>query len=231
MEIFWRLAFSHLLGDFTFQSNYLAAWKRRNQSGLLVHMAFHLFLYVLMTWPYLNRVWVGTSRFTLTGWACIFLICALHYLEDWWRVWNVNHILPDNFLYYFWDQVIHLVVIFAVSPVPDGLPLSRWPALGCLFVLTTHCATVTIYYIEKAFYGTDYPPTEEKYLSMLIRMAETACFLLPGILWIGMVLFMAYRMCWHIYKKRLDFSWTSILLGNVIVLICGAAARYVFYTF
>ena len=230
MEIFWRLVLGHLLADFTFQTNYIAAWKRRSPWGLLVHVTLHPLFYIALTWPYLDYTWVRTPWLSLTGWACIALIYVIHYLEDWWRVWNVNHGVRDNLLFYLWDQVIHLIVIFAVVPVPDGLPLHKWPLLGCLFVLTTHCATVTIYYVEKTFYGVDFPPTEEKYVSMLIRLAETACFLLPGYWWVALVAFMVYRLGWHVYKRRLDLSWTGLLLSNVIVVACGFAARTVFYS-
>ena len=229
MEIFWRLAFGHFLSDFTFQSNYIAAWKRRSIWGMLVHVALHPLVYIVLTWPYINDIWVDTRWVELNGWGSIFLVTIAHFLEDEWRVWSMRRGAPDNFLFYAWDQVIHLVVLFALSPMSDSFVQSKWPILGCLFVLATHFATVTIYFFEKDIYGRDFPATEEKYISMLYRLGALLCFMLPGYWWMGLVFFMVGRLSWLIYKRRFDFSWTSYLLGSFFAIACGAAARYVVY--
>lgn len=229
MDIFWRLAFGHLLGDFTLQTNCIAAWKRRSLAGLFVHATLHPVLYVILARPYLNQVWVRVSSLPLNGWVCIFLIYVTHFLEDEWRVWSVNRGAPDNFLFYVWDQVIHLVILFAFSPMSDRLVSSKWPILGCLFVLVTHFSTVTVYYIEKDIYGSNYPLTEEKYMSMVYRLAAALCFLLPGSWWVFIMTMIIGRFTWHIYQKHFDFSWTSTLLGNILVIVCGTLARFVLY--
>lgn len=121
MEIFWRLILGHLVADFTLQTNYIAAWKRRNLWGLLAHCAIHPIVYALLLWNYLGRVWVEAGPFRLTGCACVLLIFLAHLAEDQWRIWSVTaHNAPDNTVFYLWDQVIHYSIIFAFSPVIDG---------------------------------------------------------------------------------------------------------------
>ena len=46
MVIFWRLLLGHLLADFTFQSNFINAWKRKSIWGMLGHCAMHPIAYV-----------------------------------------------------------------------------------------------------------------------------------------------------------------------------------------
>jgi hypothetical protein len=65
---------------------------------------------------------------------------------------------------------------------------------------------------------------------MLVRLAETACFMLPGYWWILLVAAMIGRLSWHIHKHRLDLSWTGVFLSNIIVVLCGFLARHVYYS-
>jgi hypothetical protein len=74
MDIFCRLLFGHLLADFTFQTNYLAEWKRQRFGGLLVHVAIHPVCYTVLTWPFLNSVWVTYGKFSLNDWLGAILI-------------------------------------------------------------------------------------------------------------------------------------------------------------
>lgn len=121
MEIFWRLILGHLISDFTLQTNYVAAWKRRSIWGLLVHCATHPIIYVILTWNYLTQVWIEIGPLKLTGLACILLIFITHVIEDEWRIWSVlKKGAPDNTFFYAWDQVIHYAIIFAMAPVIEG---------------------------------------------------------------------------------------------------------------
>lgn len=121
MEMFWRLVMGHLIGDFTLQTNYIAAWKRKNLTGMLVHCAIHPLIYSLFLWNYMGQVWVQVGPLALTGWACAAIIFATHFAEDQWRVWSVSKKdTRDNTFFYIWDQVIHYVVLFSMSPSIDG---------------------------------------------------------------------------------------------------------------
>jgi hypothetical protein len=134
MEIFWRLVLGHLISDFTLQTNYIAAWKRRSFWGLLVHCAIHPILYAVLTWKYLNQVWIQLGPIELTGTACLVIIFVTHFIEDEWRIWSVlKRGSPDNTFFYFWDQIIHYAVLFAMSPVVEGattkLQFLRYPSI------------------------------------------------------------------------------------------------------
>jgi hypothetical protein len=181
MDIFWLLLLGHMVADFTCQTNYIAAWKRRSVWGLAAHVTTHPIVYIALLWPYLNDVWVDTRWLQLNGWACLGVIYVTHFLEDYWRIWSVmKHGAPDNLLFYLWDQAIHIVVLYALAPDKGPMIEKAWPVLGCLVVGVTHFATVTVYFIEKDLWGRGFPDDAEKYGGMLQRLAVFACLLLPG---------------------------------------------------
>ena len=121
MEIFWRLVLGHLIGDFTLQTNHIAAWKRRNILGMIVHCGIHPVIYSVLLWSYMGQTWVQAGPLPLTGWACVFVIFAAHFIEDQWRVWSVlKRNAPDNTFFYIWDQVIHYAVLFSMAPAVEG---------------------------------------------------------------------------------------------------------------
>ena len=111
----------HLIGDFTLQTNYIANWKRRNLIGMLAHCGIHPVLYSLILWNYMGQVWLKVGPLALTGWVCVVIIFVTHFMEDQWRVSSViRKEGRDNTFFYIWDQVIHYVILFSVSPAIDG---------------------------------------------------------------------------------------------------------------
>lgn len=228
MEVFWLLALGHFLGDFTFQTNYIAAWKRRNVWGLFTHASIHLLLCVILCWPYLNNIWIDTPAIKLNGWSCILLAYILHIFEDEWRIWSVTKRgAPDNTIFYLWDQVIHFVALLAISPVTDiGFIGPKWPIIGCLLVLPTHFATVTIFFLEKDIFKREFPQTDEKYITMVERLGVTGCFFLPGYMWLLFVPLIAGRFFWHKIKRRFDYTWTNLVVGNTIAITCGIIIKF-----
>lgn len=235
MAIFWRLMFGHLLSDFTFQTNFINRWKRSSVYGMLAHCLTHPVAYIILTWPYLGEPWVDLGFLKLNGWTCVALVFVAHFIEDYWRVFTIfKYNTPDNTLYFIWDQVIHYAVIFAVIPVsmrggPIDLFPEKWPILGCLFVLVTHACTVLVYFIEKDLYDKMFPDTQEKYLTMLERLILALCFLVPGnffpILAVGWLSVMHYMRV----KRYVDFSRFGFALGATVAVLCGLAARYIWY--
>ncbi len=264
MEIFWRLVLGHLIGDFTLQTNYIAAWKRRNIWGLMAHCGIHPIIYAVLCARYLNSVWMEVGPIQLTGTTCIFIIFITHLIEDEWRIWSVlKKGAPDNTFFYLWDQVIHYAVLFAISPVVEGAtskfgilyypPIAnilaaelapemgvwdrfinivhneQWVFVGMLLVIVTHFTTVTIYFIEKDFFGGDYPAPQEKYISMAERLLVMSCFLLPGLWMLSVVAVWLARAFIYKVRRVYNFSWTSILIGNITAVFCGLIARAIIY--
>jgi hypothetical protein len=132
----------------------------------------------------------------------------------------------DNTLFYVWDQAVHVLALFLCSPGTIYPLTESWPLLGILFVCVTHFATVTIWFIEKDIYGRDYPETEEKYISILQRLVVWLSFFLPhpwSWVVLGVVLFTFGR---HVLTRRIDFSWASVIMGNMIAIACGIIGRF-----
>lgn len=226
MEIFFRLVFGHLLADFTLQTNYIARWKRDSIYGLLVHVFIHPICYIPLTWPYLGQTWITYGGVALGGWTCVAIASALHFVADWIRIRLINNGWPDNTVFYFSDQIIHLTVLYFLTPFSTQGIVDSWPILGILFVGVTHFSTVTVWFIEKDIYGRSFPETEEKYLSMLQRLVIWLFFFLPSPWWfvgptVSLVLYGN-----HIRSKKIDFSWTSVILGNTFAVVAGLVARF-----
>lgn len=226
----------HFLADFTFQTDTINRWKRTSVWGMLAHCAIHPVCYVALTWPFLRDVWVDTP-FALKGWACILIVFVTHFVEDQWRVNSIfRYNTPDNTLYFFWDQVIHYAVIFAVIPVgirsQQSLSLvpEAWPVLGCLFVLVTHACTVLIYFIEKDLYGKLFPRIEEKIVTMAERLVLALLSMVPGNAWMVLVLAWVSLMHYARSKRLMDLSWLSFYVGSAVAVLCGLAARLVYYS-
>lgn len=226
MEIFCRLLFGHLLADFTFQTNFIADWKRRSKAGLLVHVGIHPLCYLVLLWPFLTDVWTRPLGLPLYGWLSIVIATLLHYVEDAFRVSRIAKGWTDNTLFYFWDQAIHIVILFLLSPWRSQSLLTSWPILGVLFVTVTHFATVTIWFVEKDIYGRNYPETEEKYISILQRLVVWLAFFLPHPWWLFVLLFVMVSFGRHVWTRRVDFSWTSVVMGNALAVVCGLASRF-----
>ncbi|MBI4377409.1 MAG: DUF3307 domain-containing protein [Elusimicrobia bacterium] len=233
MIIFWRLLFGHLLADFTFQFNVVNRWKRSSLWGMLLHCATHPVFYLWFTWPYINEVWVELPGVAgLRGWGCILIVFALHFIEDQWRVFTIfRYRTPDNTLYFLWDQFIHYAVIFLVIPHGGAAELmpETWPVLGCLFVFVTHASTVLIYFIEKDLYDREFPGTQEKYFMMAERLVLAGCMLIPGLAWPALGAAWLGVM-YYVRKRRLmDVSWFSLWSGAAVAVLCGLAARMIYY--
>ncbi len=260
MEIFWRLVLGHLIGDFTLQTNYIAAWKRRSLAGMIVHCAIHPVLYALLLWNYMGRIWLEVGPLSLSGWACVFIIFASHFIEDQWRVWSVlKRNAPDNTFFYVWDQVIHYAVLFIIAPsiegatskygflryppIADFLPLDQaqglslwdrfmtvsvpepWVLAAILIVIVTHFTTVSIYFVEKDFFGKDFPGDAEKYIGMAERLAVTLAFLLPGHWSLAAAgVWLAYQIVGKI-RKTSAASWTNLGIGYGTAVLCGLLIR------
>ena len=230
--------FGPLLCGFTFQTNFINRWKRTSQWGLLVHCLMHPVAYLILTWPFLGDVWIENPFFHFNGWSCIAIIFVTHYLEDWWRVYTIRKYgMPDNTLFFAWDQIIHYAVIFSVAPLavtslgatPGFFP-EKWPVLGCLFVLITHTCTVLVYFLEKDIDGADYPGQDEKYLAMAERLVLALCFLFPAALGAGVLAAGWLGVMFFLRRRRLfDLTTFTFYTGAAVAVLCGLAARFVYY--
>jgi hypothetical protein len=229
MEIFWRLILAHFIADFSLQTNRIAQWKRSSEWGMLVHILTHPVVSVVLVWPYLSQPWVQTPWFSINGWVAVSLIAVLHYLEDEWRVWSIQHTgSPDSTGFFLWDQVVHYTVILALSPTAITSPTPDWVMVALCFVMLAHFTSVLIYFIENDLWGKSNVLEGKKYNFMTERIVGAALFLLPGMWMLLAVLWLA----WMAYKQLSlseERTWVHRLIGTAGTILLGLTARGFLY--
>lgn len=225
MGIFWRLVLAHFIADFTFQTNKVADWKRKSSVGMIIHIATHPIVTAILVWPYLSMPWVTTRYFSLNGWICILLLTFLHWLEDIWRVWSIQHTgTPDNTAFFAWDQVVHVTMILAFSPTQKDAPTETWVILLLCLVLLTHFTSVLIYFLENDLWGSSQVLEFGKYRYMGERVIGASLFLLPGpffLLAFGWLGWIGYLY----YKKSQERTWVHLVVGSTSVILLGLVTR------
>ncbi len=225
MAIFWRLVLAHFIADFTLQTNKVAEWKRHSRWGMFVHVMTHPIVSVALTWPYLSWPWVQTRWFHLDGWVCIVLLALLHWLQDEWRVWSIQETgSPDSTGFFLWDQVVHLALILAFSPIIPTAKPDTWVLPILAVVLLTHFISVLVFFLENDLVGASHVLDERKYRYIAERLFGASLFLLPGIwfllalAWLGWIGYLAYR-------KTEERTWVHLVVGNASVVLLGLLVR------
>ena len=229
--LFWRLILAHLLTDFTFQTNFIASWKRKNVWGCIAHSSVFLIWGYVLCYGYLTDVWVSIGgAVIIQGWMAILLLTITHFFEDEWRVWTIQKLSsPDSFPFFLWDQFIHILLIFIFAPQNVSLYPEKWVLLLILFILTTHFSTIFIYYAEKYIYGNSEIKSIKKYVSMATRLLLGLSLLLPGkIALIFIVVFLFAEITFRFWQKN-NFSWINSIVGNCMAVFFGIIARLIYY--
>lgn len=230
MYFFWRLFLAHLLGDFTFQTNRIARWKREDVSGVFFHVLIFLFFAVLINYEYLPR-----KDFALA----LLALGVTHLIEDQWRVVSVNKYHSyDNLGLFLYDQFIHILLIFVLAPPdpPHYLKPEKWVLLGIVFVAATHFSTIFIFFFKKMFDQNAAIVTQEKYQGIVERLIVGACFLIPGpIYWVTLpvivCLVIAQRLSVKNLRKDLDYSALNLALSNGLAVLFSILARFIYLSY
>lgn len=234
MVIFWRLVLAHLLSDFTFQTDFINRWKRRSVWGMLVHCLIHLLVAFALTHRYINLVWVRAGGMELKGWMCVLILGIVHFIEDEVRVLMMRRLrTSDGTWSFLFDQLVHIVVIFTLSPMyavtmAGTLFPEKWVVLLCLCVGVTHALTVFVYFLEKDLYGAQFPEFDEKYLVMAERLVLWGFFLLPGYWWVPFLALWVAHIFYLRKKRVVDFSKAGLYVGVFMTFLLGTAARWVY---
>ncbi|MBN1823880.1 MAG: DUF3307 domain-containing protein [Endomicrobiales bacterium] len=233
MQILWRLVLAHFLADFTLQTNFIADWKRRNVLGGFTHSFIFFVCGVALCFNYLGDTWLNIGNIVaLNGWVSLSILTFLHFLEDEWRGWTIKKLnTPDNFFFFIWDQFIHLLLIFVFFPNQIGIYPEKWVLFAILFILATHFTSVFVYFLEKDLFGDSKVLVVEKYYSMAERLATAFCLLLPGawgfsFLGVWLLMVFVYR-----YLRVKEYSLLNIVVGNLMAVLFGFAARVIYYKF
>jgi len=233
MVIFWRLVLAHLLADFTLQFDIVNRLKRKSGWGMLIHCLTHLVTSVALTWQYLGDVWFTAGGLAVNGWQALLLMFVVHYAVDELRVYSMKSWYKDNTLSFLVDQIVHVYVLFLISPIvvpePGLLMGETWAAIGSMLVLVTHFTTVLIYFVEKDLFGKTFPAFDEKYFLIFERVVIWAFFFAAGYWW---TVFAAAWIAQLFYVKRkriMDLSGLNVWISVFMAVLTGFWTRYVYY--
>ena len=101
--------------------------------------------------------------------------------------------------------------------------------VAIFFVLVTHFTKIFIYYVEKDILMYKNVFVHEKPLLMIERVITWAIFLLPGWWSLGLLVIWIELLVIKHLRLGYSFSWTSILLGNILAVIFGFLTKIVIY--
>jgi hypothetical protein len=221
MLIFWRLLLAHFIADFTLQTNKIAQWKRVSRWGMVVHVICHPVMYAIFVWPYLAQEWVNVFDVSLNGWSCIALITLLHGIEDQWRVWMIRRGAPDNTAFLFWDQAVHIAVLWAFAPRLIGMNPEAWVEASLGFVFLAHVTSVIIFFVENDLGYRSTVLEQSKYRYMAERLVGAGLFLLPSV---GFLLGFAW-IAWLMVRYHGTRTWAHLWIANTTVATIGLSLR------
>jgi hypothetical protein len=234
MVIFWRLLLSHLLADFTLQFDVVNRLKRKNAWGMSLHCLTHLATAVVLTYSRLWDVWFRLGPVQVNGWAALALMLAIHFMVDELRIYSMKKMgYPDGTVSFLIDQVIHVYVLFMISPMirPGGdffMP-EKWVGIIVMSVLVTHVTTVLIYFIEKDLFGKGFPAFDEKYFLIFERAVLWSFFFASGWWWLPFTSAWAVQIFYIRWKRILDLSLVNILLSLGLTSAIGLWTRYIYF--
>jgi len=234
MIIFWRLLLSHLLADFTLQFDIISVMKRRNLWGMLIHCLTHFVVSVAMTWEYLPDTWLRIGPLAVNGWGALVIMLVVHFAVDELRIYSMKTLrYKDNTVSFVADQLLHLYVLFMITPViipePGLLLGEKWAAIGCMLVLVTHFTTVLIYFFEKDLSGKSFPQFDEKYFLIFERLVLWAFFFAAGYWWVPFAFAWIFQFFYIKRKRIIDMSRVNVWLSVTISVGLGIWTRYAYY--
>jgi hypothetical protein len=118
--IFLDLIIAHLLGDFVFQSNDLIQKKYKTWVGTFQHVCIITLFTVLALMPY----WEHRETWVVVG-----TIFGVHFVQDWLKIaYDINFNQKKSTLPFFVDQILHVTLIYFLSPMLEGLAPLALPA-------------------------------------------------------------------------------------------------------
>jgi hypothetical protein len=184
---------AHLLGDYLFQTEYIARWKARSLTGVLVHGGI-VTATTLACAALVDPSW----------WRYALLIGLIHTTIDVVRARLLRISNPTwEMTWYLLDQIAHVTVIVAVMVISGN---NSWTELTSLakslvspsllfyligYLLLMHPAWVLLRFIARGVWGSKAAPTlqqGEKYGPMAERVLVATCVLLGQFYLIPLVL-------------------------------------------
>ena len=232
MLIFWRLFLSHLLADFTLQFDIVNTLKRRCVWGMAIHCLTHFVVSAALTYRYLGDVWFSFGVVKVNGWWALVLMLVVHFIIDELRIYGMKHLhYRDGTVSFLVDQFLHIYLLFLISPIVDvGLFMAeKWTGLLTMSVLVTHVTTVTIYFVEKDFFGRQFPSFDEKYFLIFERVVLWSFFFASGWWCLPFAAAWVVQLFYIRMKRIIDLSLTNIVLSLVLTSAIGLWTRYIYF--
>ena len=176
--------FAHLMGDYVFQGDRIAAWKSRSAWGVLAHGG------IVTLWT-----WLCSLPFDLDWWPYALLIGAIHIAIDLAKTRFRRGEPGLALLLYLLDQAMHALVIVAVvrwsgwmdvrpaaTALGTWLQADHWLAYLIAYALLSMPAWVLVHFLVSGTgaVSTSMPGRQgERYVGMLER-GLIATFVLMG---------------------------------------------------
>lgn len=150
---FLHLILAHLLGDFVFQSNDLIQKKYKSWTGTFQHVCIIGAFTILALLPYWHQ---------REAWLVIGAIFAVHFVQDCLKIeLDARYNKKKSTFPFFADQVLHVSLIYFLSPWLDGLaPLDLPNWLNALY----SSEMVVVYFIGAILFSYTYDITLYQFL-------------------------------------------------------------------
>ena len=234
MLIFWRLFLSHLLADFTLQFDIVNRLKRKHVWGMAIHCMTHFVVSAALTYCYLGDVWFSLGGVNVNGWWALILMLVVHFIIDELRIYSMRRLhYRDGTASFLVDQFLHIYFLFLISPAVqlDGgfFMAEKWTGVIAMSVLVTHVTTVIIYFVEKDFYGRQFPNFDEKYFLIFERVVLWSFFFAAGWWWLAFAAAWVGQLFYIRAKRIIDLSLANIALSLVLTSAVGLWTRYIYF--
>ena len=234
----YAMLLAHLLGDYLFQTGYIARWKARSLIGVLVHGG------IVTITALICAVLVDPS-----WWPYALLIGLIHTAIDVVRARLLRISNPTwELAWYLVDQIAHITVILVVMVVSGNRSWTELTGMSRLltdsrllfyligYLLLMHPAWVLLRFIARGVWGAKAAPTldqGEKYGPMAERILTATCVLLGQFYLIPLVLLPRLMVPIRIEGRGVGVlvrpvdHWAERVLSTLLALGIGLILRTV----
>jgi len=232
----YMMLLAHLLGDYLFQSSFIARWKARSLAGVLVHGA-------IVT----STTLVCAGLVTPSWWPYALLIGLVHTVIDLVRARLLRTINPARELtWYLLDQLAHLSVIALVvvlSSAPSrtalvgvtGILADPWLlACGIGYLLLLNPAWVFLRFLVRGLWGAEAAPylgQGDKYGPMVERVLIASCVLAGYFHMVPLVLLPRRLVSFRVQGVGVGMlvrptgHWAETLMSALLAMTVGLVLR------
>lgn len=230
MEIFIKLLFAHLIGDFVLQPQKWVIHKEANKGTsryLYLHVFIHLALYFLVLWD-------------ISQWKIIVLLVLSHFLIDLLKLYT-ERFFTNKSIPFLLDQLLHVMAIYVCSfygELPEHtIALFQnldWSLLLAVVFVTFPSAIIMGKLLEgmSGQIGTDHKslPNAGKYIGIIERLFVLVFILIGRWEAIGLLITAKSVFRFNDLKESNSRKLTEYILIGTLVSFGLAILAGLFYT-